>query len=92
MCYNCGCFNPDDDMGSELNITHQTLQNLAKHWNKSLQESQLMLLNLLQSNDPSLETDPFLSKLFIQAAKAWGQSLDEAKKNTQILLKSELNR
>lgn len=51
MCYNCGCGNPDDDMGNPENITNQT---------------------------------------FEKAAKAWGQSVDEAKKNALSLLKDEV--
>jgi hypothetical protein len=51
MCYNCGCKQPDDDMGNEKNITN---------------------------------------KDFEEAARAAGQSVDEAKKNTYELLKKQL--
>ena len=43
MCYNCGCHNPQDDMGNPDNITEQTLTHLAEHWGKSLKEAKLIL-------------------------------------------------
>jgi hypothetical protein len=92
MCYNCGCFNPEDDMGHPDNITDKTLTHLSEHWGKSLKETQKILLTLIEQNDSKLESDHHLKEMFERAAKAWGQSLDEAKKNTYKLLKSELNR
>ena len=91
MCYNCGCFNPTDDMGHEHNITNQTqLKALSEHWKKSFEDTQKKLLEMLETKDANLEKDTFLKDMFEKAAHAWGQSVDEAKKNTQTLLKSEI--
>ena len=84
MCYNCGCRNPDDDMGHPDNITEDSLQHLSEHWGKSLQETKLQVLKMLEEN--KIE-DPHLVEMFEKAAKAWGQSTDEAKENTLSLLK-----
>ncbi len=88
MCYNCGCHIPQDSMGSDDNITDATLNKLADHWGKSLQETKLALIELLKNNQ--VEKDPYVSDLFIKAGKSWGQSEDEAKKNTLSLLNSTL--
>lgn len=91
MCYNCGCFNPTDDMGHNDNITNQTqLKALSLYWKKSFKETQKNLLEMLELEDPNLEKDVFLKDMFENAAHAWGQSVNEAKKNTLLLLKSEL--
>lgn len=92
MCYNCGCQNPQDDMGDPNNITESTLQHLAEHQGKSVQEIKSWLLGLLERNDPALNQDEHLREMFEHAGKAWGQSADEAKKNTKDLLKKELNK
>ncbi len=92
MCYNCGCSNPDDDMGSLKNITNQTLTHLAQHLGKSEVQTKEMLFNFLSTNDPALESDANISAMFTEAAKAWGQSVDEAKKNTLALLKTQLKK
>lgn len=90
MCFNCGCHNPHDDMGSPDNITTETLQHLAEHEGKSLPEMEQLLIGWLENNDPKLENDPHLKEMFEKAAKAWGQSVEEAKKNTYSLLKEEV--
>lgn len=87
MCYNCGCFNPEDDMGHPDNITTNTLKHLSKHWNTSLDETKKRLSGLIEKGNMS---DPHLTEMFEKAAKIWGQSVDEAKKNTLELLKNEL--
>lgn len=83
MCYNCGCQNPQDDMGHPDNITEQTLA--------GLKISTPELLKLLESNDKKLEENPHIKEVFEKAASAWGQSVEEAKKNTYDLLKKEQN-
>lgn len=88
MCYNCGCFNPHDDMGSPDNITEDTFKHLAEHWNKSLEETKLTVFQMLQEN----KEDSHLIEMFEKAAKAWGQSVDETRKQTFNLLKSELKK
>jgi hypothetical protein len=71
-------------MGSPDNITEETLKRLAQ--GKDLNQFKKDLLSQLQANnlDPKLETE------FVKAAKAWGQSVEEAKKNTALLLKEQL--
>lgn len=86
MCFNCGCFNPDDDMGSVDNITNGTLKHLSNHWSMTLEETKKALLKMLENDKVG---DPHLIEMFEKAAKAWGQSVDEAKKNTVALLKSQ---
>ena len=81
MCYNCGCQNPQDDMGHPDNITEQTLA--------QLKDSKPELLKLLENDDKKLEEDPQIKEMFEKAASAWGQSVEEAKKNTYALLKKE---
>lgn len=90
MCYNCGCQNPEDNMGDANNITEDTLKHLSEHWGKSLQDSKLILLQMLETQDKALDEDEHLKEIFGKAAKAWGQGLDQAKKNTLELLKKEI--
>lgn len=92
MCYNCGCAIPEDDMGHPDNITESTLQHLSEHWGKNLVETKKELLSLLSTNDPRLQIDHHLKEMFEKAAKAWGQSMEDAKKNTAGLLKSQVGR
>lgn len=48
MCYNCGCGNPNDDMGSPDNITNQTFINAAKASEQPEAEAKLNTLALLK--------------------------------------------
>lgn len=77
-------------MGNPDNITVETLKHLAEHEGKSLEEMEQQFISLLESNDKKLEDDPHLKEMFEKAAKAWGQSVDEAKKNTLSLLRNEV--
>ena len=90
MCYNCGCHIPQDDMGSPDNITDQLLATLAQSMNISVDVLKQQLLNYLSSQTQT-PNQP-IEDMFAKAAKAWGQSVDEAKKNTKELLTSLLNR
>lgn len=92
MCYNCGCQNPEDDMGDPNNITEDTLKHLAEHEGKSIDETKISLLDMLETNNKALDEDEHLKHMFEVAGKAWGQSIDEAKKNTMTLLKKQLNK
>lgn len=92
MCYNCGCQNPEDNMGDVNNITEGTLKHLSEHWGKSLQDTKLTLLKLLETQDKQLVEDEHLKQLFEKAAQAWGQSLDQAKENAKYLLKKQLQK
>ena len=89
MCFNCGCFNPEDDMGHPHNITNSTLKHLGEHWGTDLPETEKRVLAMLESGNI---TDEHVTEMFETAAKAWGQSVDEAKKNAIALLKSELSK
>lgn len=92
MCFNCGCQNPQDDMGNSNNITEQTLMHLSGHWGKPLEETKKILFGLLKNSDNKLEEDEHLKEMFEKASKAWGQSIDEAKKNTYELLKQQVGK
>jgi len=39
MCYNCGCGDPNDDMGDPKNITNQTIEVASKANNMTLKSS-----------------------------------------------------
>lgn len=83
MCYNCGCFNPNDDMGSDDNITNSTFDKLSQKWNK---DSKAEVKNLLETDKTSENLD--VAGMFEKAASAWGQPIEEAKSNTLKLLKT----
>jgi len=83
MCYNCGCFNPNDSMGSDDNITNSTFDKLSKKLNK---DSKTEVKNLLEADKAS--ENPDVAEMFEKAANAWGQSVVEAKANTLKLLKT----
>lgn len=87
MCYNCGCFIPHDDMGDPENITESTLTKLAEKRHLSLNELKKDLFHKL-SKEQELETD--YQRIFVEASKAWGQPVDEAKKETKKLLAHQL--
>ena len=76
-------------MGDANNITEATLEHLSEHWGKSLADTKLALLQMLETQDKALEEDQHLKQMFEKAANAWGQSIDQAKKNTQALLKKD---
>lgn len=96
MCYNCGCRNPDDDMGNGDNITNDTFHHLSEHWKTSDKETKEKVLKMLEDDKQSLRpdglkiTDDHLVEMFEKAAKAWGQSVDDAKKKTKNMLEDEL--
>ena len=90
MCYNCGCHNPDDDMGSPDNFTNQTFKSLATKWNKSVRQVKFDLYDALENN--TVATNKDLKETFAKAVKAWGQSVEEALENTYLLLKEELKK
>lgn len=90
MCYNCGCHIPQDDMGSPDNITEQMLTTLAQSMNISIDVIKQQLLDYLSNQTQT--PNPSIEEMFSKAAIAWGQSVDEAKKNTRELLTSQLKR
>lgn len=48
MCFNCGCGNPNDDMGNPKNITNKTFEEAAKAWGQSEEEAKKNALKLLE--------------------------------------------
>lgn len=80
-------------MGHEDNITEQTFSHLAEHNNTSVNETKRMVYHLLEkqlTKKEAVKEDPHLTEMYEKAAKAWGQSVEEARKNTYQLLKQEL--
>lgn len=91
MCYNCGCHIPDDDMGHPDNVTAGMIQNMAKtqKWPGDGRKSLFDYLDA-QIKDPNTPQNPAIEEMFTKAAKAWGQSVAEAKKQAYNMLKSEI--
>ncbi len=96
MCYNCGCHNIQDDMGSSENITEQTFENLSRSWKKSLSDTKREVYELLKKelieNDKNALKDPHLIDMFTKASLAWGQDINEAKKNTYSILEEQFGK
>jgi hypothetical protein len=95
MCYNCGCYNPQDDMGDLHNITEHTFAHLAAHNSTTIKQTKQLVYQQLERQliqKEKTKEDSHLTDMYQKAAKAWGQSIDEARKNTYQLLKSELKK
>lgn len=92
MCYNCGCHIPDDDMGHPDNITTDTFKSLGKKIGKKEPETRQLVFNYLESqyNDPESVKDSDMEEMFTKASKAWGQSIEQAKRQTFNMLRSEV--
>lgn len=89
MCYNCGCAIPDDNMGYQDNIIEDTLKGMADKKGMQVPVLKQELANSLREN--ITDKDPDFSQMFNKASKAWGQPIDEAKKNTLDLLTQQGN-
>lgn len=48
MCYNCGCGMPDDNMGSDDNITNATFEKAAKAQKQTLEEVKRNVYEILK--------------------------------------------
>ena len=83
MCYNCGCGLPDDDMGHPDNITNGTFQMLAGKLGVSVDEIKNQMDAYIKSN---ASDNAAFEEIFAKASQAWGQSVDNAKKETLKLL------
>ena len=93
MCYNCGCYNPQDYMGDTNNITEETFAHIAEHNNKTLKDTKQMIYHQLEKQliqKEKTEEDSHLTEMFEKAANAWGQTNEEARKNTYQLLRQDL--
>ena len=84
MCYNCGCFNPQDKMGHDDNITDDTFGKLAKKWGKSVEDTKKEVLSAIE--DGKVNDNPDIKEMFEKASKAWGQTTEEAQQNAKDLL------
>ena len=91
MCYNCGCLLPQDDMGNPKNITDLTFFQIAEKIGKNEKEIKEHVLSYLKGNQVEEEEKQEFENMFAVAAKAWGQPLEEAKKETKKLLVSTLS-
>lgn len=89
MCYNCGCDIPDDDMGHPDNIINKTLDSVAEGMGLEPGSFRHKLTHDLeaQMEDSTMELEPAVNEMFNKASQAWGQPVEEAKKNTLALLK-----
>ncbi len=92
MCYNCGCEMPDDPMGHQENIITQTFTTIAGTMGMDPHALMLKVMHDLESQlaDPTYELEPDIENMFEKASQAWGQPIEEAKKNTLALLKKTL--
>lgn len=89
MCYNCGCHIPQDNMGHDDNITTHTFHHLAENWKVSEMDAKKFTLNFINGEDAGgHEAD--IAEMFEKASQAWGQSVDEAKKNAKDMLIKEV--
>jgi hypothetical protein len=86
MCYNCGCKIPDDEMGDSRNITIETFESLAKKWKISSKDARNKVFNYLMQDKTDNED---IEEIFRQASQAWGQPIQNAKKETLLLLDPE---
>lgn len=87
MCYNCGCHIPQDDMGNPQNITNSTFEKLASLRQVSIEEIKKLVYDYLVEE----KTDDIqLEEMFANAATSWNQSLEEARKETLKLLKTQI--
>lgn len=71
-------------MGSADNITDSTFENIAKEKKSSVQNLKQNVRASLEKGEPT-----YMEAAFQKAASAWGQSVEEAKKNTLKLLRRQ---
>lgn len=98
MCYNCGCGLAEDDMGAGTallggkSITEETFGMLAEQWSMTQDEVKVLIYQLLCGEAQDVEKEAFLDKLYDDAAKSQGMTKEEAKDETQKLLKQVLKK
>jgi hypothetical protein len=78
-------------MGHPDNITTDTFKSLGKKVGKKEPETRQWVFDYLESqmNDPESPKDSLIEEMFTKASKAWGQSIEQSKKQTFSMLKSE---
>lgn len=79
-------------MGHPDNITNATFSAVGKSLEKSQKEIEEDMYSWLSGGDISENEKEAFHVIFEKSAKAWGQSIDEAKKNTLLLLKDQLGK
>ncbi len=90
MCYNCGCGLPADDMGHPDNITTKTFQEVSSKTGKSVEDVKDEMKNWLSNELGGNHTpNPVFDEVFQKASQAWGQNINEAKKETLKLLEKK---
>ena len=52
MCYNCGCWMPNNDMGNPKNITSKTFEEAAKAMGQSAKDAKNNAHELLRKSSP----------------------------------------
>ena len=90
MCYNCGCGVPTDDMGDPNNITESTLKEIAEKRQSDVTSIKEELFAKLEKDTANVGGE--YEQMFKTAADSWGQSVEEAKKETISLLKKQLHK
>lgn len=83
---------PQDDMGHPDNITDHTFATLGEALNKSEGEVKELVYSYLIGQKVTADEEKEINIMFDKSSKAWGQSIDEAKKNTLDLLKDQLHK
>lgn len=92
MCYNCGCGIPDDDMGHPDNITTKTFESLSRAIAKDVANTKKLVFEYSTGNESLSENEKqAVDEMFEKASNAWGQSIDDAKKETGYMLKREVS-
>lgn len=90
MCYNCGCHIPDDDMGDPDNITSDMMKKVSKQLGVK-GDGRKLIYDYLKTQQTDTEAkNELIEEMFKKAAKAWGQTIKEAKRQTLQMLTSEL--
>ena len=82
---------PKYDMGDPDNITEDTFKTIADEWKIPISRVKEIVLEYISGDLKDLIQEKMLDEIFKKAAKAWGQSLPEAKKKTASLIKTYPN-
>jgi len=92
MCYNCGCSVPQDDMGNPNNITDETFSRVGDILGKSELETKELVFKYLSGEEVDEQAKASFDEMFLLASTAWGQQIEEAKKETRKLLSATLKK
>jgi len=78
-------------MGDPDNITEDTFKSIASEWKLPTKQVKEIVLAYISGDLKDQAQIKALEDIFKKAAKAWGQSLPEAKKKTASLIKTYPN-